>query len=127
MNFIARSNLTVNGVAQQAVELTITDTLAVLVNESTATGQTNKAYAVTLDISQLKYIRIWSDKDITFKTNDGSSPDETLALKANVPYIWQVGSIDTCALATDITGIFITNAAGSTANWGIEALLHGSV
>lgn len=100
----------------------LSSTARLSLEETIADGQTNKAIAFTLDVSQLKAIVIVSDQNVTFETNDGSTPDETIALLAGVPYVWHYQSYHTCLLATDITGIFITNASGSVATLQIEAL-----
>lgn len=90
--------------------------------ESIADGQTNKQVAFTLDVSQLKAIVINSSQNVTLETNSGSAADETIALLADVPYVWHYQSYHPCLLATDITALFITNASGSAATLQIEAL-----
>ncbi len=92
------------------------------VDEDIATGQTNFEIALALDVSAVKSIYICSDKDITLETNDGATPDDTIALSANVPYIWNTESYDALLLTVDVTSIFITNASGATANLVIEVL-----
>lgn len=100
----------------------LSSTARLSLEETIATGQTNKQIAFTLDVSQLKAIVITSDKDVTFETNSGSSPVDTIALLADVPYVWHYQSYHACLLTTDVTAIFITNASGATATLQIEAL-----
>lgn len=99
------------------------------VDDTIATGQTNKAVAFALDISQLKSIYIVSDVAITLKTNDGSSPQESFTLTADYPLVWYLG----CGLAVsalfagDVTGLFVTNASGSTCNLKVRALTDPTI
>ncbi len=105
----------------------ISSTGRISLEESVATGQTNRLIAFTLDVSQLKGIIINSTKDVTFETNSGSSPADTIALLANVPYVWHYQSYHPCLLTTDVTGIYITNASGATATINIEAVYDATV
>lgn len=86
------------------------------VSEAVADGQTNKEITTNIDVSAVKSFYVVSDQNVTFETNDGSSPEDTIALKANVPYVWTTDSYDAFLLGADVTAIFITNSSGSTAN-----------
>lgn len=77
---------------------------------------TNMPFSLALDISQVKSILLLSDQDVTLKTNSSSSPTDTIALKANQPYIWFTGAYDTCKITADVTTAFITNAGATQAN-----------
>jgi hypothetical protein len=92
-----------------------------IVDETIADGQTNKQLTYTLDVSAVKSFFMVSDQDVTFETNDGTSPDDVIALKAGVPYVWNTDSYDAFLLGTDVTAIFITNASGATATLNIRA------
>lgn len=77
---------------------------------------------IALDVSAVSYFYIVSDQALTVETNDGSSPDDTLTLVANHPYLWTSDDYDTFLLDTaDITALYLTNASGSTANVKIRA------
>lgn len=91
-------------------------------SETIADGSTNQAVAFTLDVSAVKSFYLNSSKDITFKTNSSGSPADTLALKANVPYIWHTNAYDTFLLGTDVTVLYITNASGAAATLTIEVI-----
>lgn len=77
----------------------------------------------TLDVDACKSFYILSDQDLTIETNDGASPDNTLELKANKPYIWNTDSYDTFQLTVDVTKLYATKAAGSDATLNIRALV----
>lgn len=65
--------------------------------------------ALVVTVARLKMVYIIADQDFTLETNSSSAADESIALKANEPYLWYTGSYYTNLLATDITKIFLTN------------------
>ena len=111
--------ITTNFKEGSSVVLTDTKThLAEAVNkmkETIAIGETDYELFLAVDISSLKCFAITSDQDLTIETNSGSAADDTIALKANIPVVWQEG--ETAILTADIiTNIFVTNASGVAAN-----------
>lgn len=70
---------------------------------------------LVIDVSQVQGILLVSDQDVTIETNDGSSPDDTISLKAGIPYVWYDGKYDALVFGSDVTSIFVTNASGSDA------------
>jgi hypothetical protein len=88
---------------------------ALIDGETVATGETDYEINFDLDVSACKSFYLESDQDVTFETNSGAAADDTIALKANKPYIWHVDAYDSFLLGTDVTSVFITNASGSTA------------
>lgn len=84
---------------------------------SVANGQTDKELAVGgVSASQLVAVWLASDRDVTLETNDGTTPDDTIALAANVPYLWQPDEPDACLITADIANaIYATNASGADA------------
>lgn len=95
------------------------------VDEPIADSTTNGLIAFTLDVSQLKALFMMSDQDVLLETNDGTSPDDSFALKANEPVIWHANSPlpNPFASGTDVTGLYATNASGATAAVQIRALV----
>ena len=77
---------------------------------------------LAVDVDKLKYIFLLSDQDLTFETNDAESPDDTINLKANNPYIWYDGSYDALKLTEDVTGVYLSNSSGATATLKIEGV-----
>lgn len=92
------------------------------VSESIADGQTAKAITLAIDVSAVSLLVIYSDKDITIKTNSSGSPDDTLTVSAGVPLIWYTGCGTTFFLGTDTTVIYVANASGSEAALQISGL-----
>ena len=87
-----------------------------MVDEDVATAQTDYEIVVAVDVSAIQCIMIVSTEDVLFETNDGTTPDDTISLLADVPYIWDTDSYFVNLLTVDITSVFITNASGATAN-----------
>lgn len=98
-----------------------TSSAVVKVTETVADGQTDQTIgAVTIDVSEIDTLYINSDQDVSFQTNNGGAPDDTIALLANRPLTWNAQSYYTNLLTTDVTEVFITNASGSTATVDIR-------
>lgn len=95
-------------------------------DESVADSQTDSQINVAIDVSAVKTFYVVSDQNVTLETNSGSTPADTIALKADVPYVWTTDSYDSFLLGTDVTAIFITNASGSTAAITLRALIDAT-
>jgi hypothetical protein len=92
---------------------TITADKRISFNQAVPIG-TDVLVALVLDVSQVKAIAILSDQDVTIKTNSSGSPANTLALKANAPYIWYTNKLPAFVFTTDITAMYLTNIAALT-------------
>lgn len=77
-------------------------------------GSTTTEVIVPVDVSAVKGFYILATVACTLKTNSSGSPDETLALVANVPYVWHTSKYDAFKFEVDIVTMFFT-VAGSTA------------
>lgn len=91
---------------------------APVVPDSSTDLQVNLA----VDVSAMKSLHIVSDQDVTIETNDGSTPDDTLELTADVPILWYEGCGYSNPLTADVTALFITNDSGSSANVQVHIL-----
>ncbi len=105
---------------------TFSNTYRKSVDESVATAQTD--YLVSFELTVAKCVAFFmvSDQDVTIETNSGSSPTNTIALKAGIPYVWYTNKYDSFKLTSDVTKIYVTNASGNTANVKIEALVDAT-
>lgn len=101
---------------------TYTGSGSVEITEDVATGQTDSQINVAIDVSEVASFVLVSTQNVTFETNSGSAADDTIALLANVPYIWNTSSYDAFLLGTDVTAIFITNASGATATISLRCV-----
>lgn len=98
------------------------------IDEDIADSTTDGEVACVVDISQLKAVIIEFDQDVILETNDGSAPDDTFSLLANVPLFWTDDYIAVAGIFTaDITALFVTNASGSTATFRATFIIDPTV
>lgn len=90
--------------------------------ESVPDSTTDQQVNVAIDVSAIQSVYILSDQALTVETNNGTTPDDTITLVANTPYIWHTGSYFTNLLTTDVTALFLTNASGSTATFDLRCV-----
>lgn len=86
---------------------------AVSVSDAIA-GSSTTQIVIAIDVSAVKGFMVTTSVAATLKTNSSGSPDDTITLKANVPYVWNTDSYDTFLLTTDVTSIYFV-VAGATA------------
>lgn len=87
-----------------------------LIVTSVADSSTDFNINYAVDVSTVKTFWIVSTQDVTVETNDGTTPADTIALKANIPYVWIASApYDTFLLGTDVVSLKVTNASGSAA------------
>lgn len=89
---------------------------------SVAAASPDTQVILGLRAAGLKTLYILSDKDLTVETNDGTTPDDTISVKANVPYLWSLASGVTCPITVDVVDVFLTNTGTGTATVHIRAL-----
>ncbi|MGN6133113.1 MAG: hypothetical protein ACTHOU_01390 [Aureliella sp.] len=92
------------------------------INQTVAALAADVEVLVAVDVSALKAIAILASEDCTLKTNNSGTPDDTLNLVADVPYIWTPNSYHACLLTADVSKIFITNSAASEMTFQFLAL-----
>lgn len=99
------------------------------VDESIPDSSTDLLVTETVDVSTLQSIIMVSDQQITVETNDGTTPQETIILKANDPLVWRKGGnqldgsdYPAIPFSADVTGFFVTNASGAAAQLKMEIL-----
>lgn len=83
---------------------------------------TDMEIALAVDVSLATLVMIKSTQDLTIETNDGTTPDDTLSLDANIPMVWREGDYNALFLTVDVTSIFVTNAGASDATLQILVL-----
>jgi hypothetical protein len=98
----------------------------VSLEETVANGLTDSLINVAIDVSAVKCFILLSDQNVTIETNNGTTPDNTIALIANVAYVWCSDSYDTFKLTVDVTKFYVTNSSGATATIKLEALVDAT-
>ena len=87
-----------------------------VIDTTVAASQTDSLIACAFDKDTLRSVIIVADKDCTLETNSGSAPGNTIALKANVPLIWNASSgyFANPFAAADVTAFYLTTGTSST-------------
>lgn len=101
---------------------TVTADLETNLDVAVADGQTAKQINIAIDISALKLLYIGSDKDVTIETNNSSTPDDTIAIKANIPLLWTPDCGFDCPLTEDVAALYLANASGAEAAFKVRTL-----
>lgn len=114
----------VDGSSQESTTFSKTEegAIPVLDVDSLAVPQTNKQYTIAIDVSQIKFIVIVANQDCTVKANSSGSPDFTLNLKANEPFLWWVNAPWTNPMSADVTSVYVTCAATGTMDLTIRGI-----
>ena len=100
----ASLNLT-SSVAHTGDKLTI-------VEETIAAAASDDEIIVGVDVSKLQVAAFLATAAMTIETNNGTTPQETITLVANIPQIFQTG--DTAMFAGDVTALYVTSTPGGT-------------
>ena len=78
-----------------------TGTVAVDVGIALSASTTNQLVAMGYITANIKAVYIKTDVDVTIKVDSSGSPEQTILMKAGVPYIWCTGNPSVLLLATD--------------------------
>jgi hypothetical protein len=80
----------------------------------------DQATGIALTIANVRSLVIVADQDCTLKTNSTGTPQETLALKANVPVVWDanmpgfaIGEL----FAGNVTNVYVTTTVATRLQW----------
>lgn len=125
--------------------LTVTKTVSFLGGEQTFSANVSGDSEVVLDkhpiaadsadllvdivdiaIAKVQGIFIGCDQDITVKTNSSGAPDETIVLKAGVPFEWLTGkSAHPNLFGTNLTALYVTSdTAGVAAELTLRVVVN---
>lgn len=100
--------------------------VSLLDGEPVADSSTDFEVEFALDVSECKSFYLNSSQDCTLEVNDSAGAGGTIALLADIPYLWHVDSYDSFLLGTDVTAFFFTNASGEIAVIDCVALYDAS-
>jgi hypothetical protein len=92
------------------------------IEETIADSTSDQEIGFAVDVSAMQACSIYSDQALTIKTNDSSSPQETIALSAGEHIVFQSGG--SAPFSDDVTALFVSNASGSTATLKIMVGLN---
>lgn len=117
--------VSIEGVNESQVN-TVSAGLRISIDEPIAIAN-DVLVALSVDVSQVKGVYILCDQDVTLETNNSGSPTNTLALKANIPYVWYTNKYHSLVFTSDITALYVTNASAAVANLVVEILTDPTV
>jgi hypothetical protein len=83
----------------------------------------NHPVDVAFNFADLKSLFILSTQDMLLETNNSTTPDDTISLKANIPYTWQSNGYGANPFDANVTRFFFTNATATAATLQIRMLL----
>lgn len=92
---------------------TVTSGTLVSIDETIPGASTDLLLALVLDVSQMQAAFIQADRDMTLEFNSNAGSGGSIALKANKPYIWSANCGLVNTMATDVTALYVTLAAGA--------------
>lgn len=89
--------------------ISVTGTVAAEAAVALNANTTNQLVPMAYLTANIKGVYIKTDVDCTIKVDSTGSPEETIAMKAGVPYTWYTGRPDTCLLSSDVSiGWYLT-------------------
>jgi hypothetical protein len=103
------SSTTVDNVAI-AGEHTVTGGLILNYKETIPADSDALEVAATIDVSTIQGLQIKASHDLLLETNDATTPDDSLVLKAGDSLTWHKDSPVACPLTTDVTKFLFTEA-----------------
>ena len=98
-----------------------------MLSEPVPAVTTDMSVLVNIDVSQVKSIYMFSTQDLNVETNSPSAPTNTIALKANKPYVWHTDAYDSFKLTADVTALYLTNAGQQPANFEMRVLFDPTI
>jgi hypothetical protein len=111
------------------------DAGAVFSTSNKFTGQTEAGYDGTIAANATDFfidiawpttgaqsLSLWSDTNLTVKTNSNTAPVQTINLLANVPVEWGTGMGTTNPITAAVTSLYVTNGTANPAKFKVRAL-----
>jgi hypothetical protein len=87
-----------------------------------AANATDSAIAIAFPVTGLQSLCIWSDTNLVVKTNNATTPGQTINVLANVPIQWGTGMGATDPITAAVTSLYVTNATANPAKFKVRAL-----
>ena len=85
------------------------------INQDYPASTIDSALSVAFNYANLQSIVLVSSVDMTIETNSGSSPANTIPLKANRPFVWRKSDgYFANPFTSNVTGFYITCTAAGT-------------
>lgn len=111
------------GSAPLADAVAVQGELATEANIALAGAATNQQENIAFNHTNLRGVYIKSDQDVTLKTNSSGSPDNTITIKAGIPFVWVYQSGITNPFSAAVTTTYWTNAGSAAATIFMRTLV----
>lgn len=105
-------------------QVTLSGAIATEASFSVPGSTTNQQQAIDFNQSNLQGVYIKTDQDVTLKTNSTGSPQETISLKAGIPFVWVKGAGVANPFAGNVTTTYWSNAGATAANVQVRTLVN---
>jgi hypothetical protein len=90
-------------------------------------SSTDLEVAIELDVTQMEAFWLISDVDMVLKTNNASTPDDTITLKAGKPVIWAKDGYFANPFTVDVAAFFLTTGAVGEGTLDFECIIDPTV
>ena len=87
-----------------------------------AANAVNQQETLNITVANVIALMLYSDQQVTLKTNNSGAPQDTITLKAGIPIIWTSDSWDAKPFVGNVTNMFFTNSGATPANVKIRFL-----
>ena len=116
------SNRTISDDAEQNIDRDGSSDEAPLI-----AGESTEEIEVDIHTARLRSLFMLASRDLTIKTNSADTPDDTIELKANDPFVWRDNGYHANPFAGgDVDTIHVINAGLEPASLRLRAILHSS-
>lgn len=109
-----------------SVSNTFNSSTELSIDESVPDATTNYEIDVAVTLANVQSMVLYCDQDVTIKTNDSGTPDDTIALAGGTAIIWNTSRLETNPLTVDLTALYVTNAGDDAARFKATFLLDQS-
>src|ERR1051326_2775332 len=76
---------------------------------------TNGEIDLAITVANVRSMMLYSDQDVTIKTNSSTTPQETISLKAKIMLQWDTTHTETIPYAGNVTKFYVTTGSIATA------------
>jgi hypothetical protein len=104
----------------------LTGTGGLIVEESIPDLTEDQLVSLAFALDELQVFVMLSTRALTVKTNDADTPQETLTLAANSPFIYIPGSGVASPFLDDVTALYVSNASGGAATFTVRGLVDAT-
>ena len=96
-------------------QYTETGATEISIDENYPAASTDTLLTLTFAYANLQNIELVASQNMTIETNNGTTPDNTIALKANNPFVWsKSGAYFANPFTANVTAFYVTCTPAAT-------------